>query len=76
MDTLHDLGCNAASGEDGAGKGKWRPEYTEQLSGLSVIVLQDNDDIGRAYAQETAAALYTRLNVQLLMYADLHRLVL
>lgn len=58
VDTLHDLGCNAASGEDGAGKGKWRPEYTEQLSGLSVIVLQDNDDIGRAYAQETAVALY------------------
>ena len=58
VDTLHDLGCNAASGEDGAGKGKWRPEYTAQLSGLSVTVLQDNDDIGKAYAQETAAALY------------------
>ena len=58
VDTLHDLGCNAASGEDGAGKGKWRPEYTAQLSGLSVAVLQDNDDIGKAYAQETAAALY------------------
>lgn len=31
VDTLHRLGYNAASGADGAGPGKWRKEYTEQL---------------------------------------------
>lgn len=57
-DNLHRLGYNAACGEDGAGPGKWRKEYTEQLKGRAVCIFQDNDDIGRAYAQETAAALY------------------
>ena len=57
-DNLHVLGYNAVSGEDGAGPGKWRREYTEQLRGLNVCVMGDNDDIGRAYAQETAAALH------------------
>lgn len=57
-DNLHTLGYNAVSGEDGAGPGKWRKEYTEQLRGLNVCVMGDNDDIGRAYAQETAAALH------------------
>lgn len=57
-DNLHRLGYDAVSGEDGAGPGKWRQEYTEQLRGLPVCIFQDHDDVGRAYAQETAAALY------------------
>ncbi len=57
-DNLYKLGCNAASGEDGAGPGKWHKEYTRQLRGCAVCIFQDNDEIGRAYAQETAAALY------------------
>lgn len=57
-DNLHAQGYNAVSGEDGAGPGKWRREYSEQLRGLPVCVLGDNDDVGRAYARETAAALH------------------
>ena len=57
-DTLHGIGCDAVSGADGAGPGKWRKEYTEQLRGLCVVVLMDNDDVGRAFAIETCAALY------------------
>ena len=57
-DNLHRLGWDAVSGADGAGTGKWKPEYTEQLKGLSVCIFQDNDDVGKAYAQETAAALH------------------
>lgn len=56
-DTLHRLGFDAVSSEDGAGHGKWRKEYTEQLKGLCVCIFQDNDKIGKDYAQETAAAL-------------------
>ena len=55
---LNRLGYNAASGEDGAGPGKWRKEYTAELTGLSVVIFQDNDDVGKAYAQEIAAALH------------------
>ena len=57
-DNLHRLGWDAVNGADGAGPGKWKPEYTEQLKGLSVCIFQDNDDVGKAYAQETAAALH------------------
>ena len=57
-DNLHRLGWDAVSGADGAGPGKWKPEYTKQLKGLSVCIFQDNDDVGKAYAQETAAALH------------------
>lgn len=58
-DSFHALlgGC-AVSGADGAGPGKWRREYTEQLRGLPVVILPDNDAVGRAFAQETAAALH------------------
>ena len=57
-DTLHRLGFNAASGADGAGPGKWRKEYSEQLQGLHVCVLGDNDPVGRDYAAETCNALH------------------
>lgn len=55
--TLHRLGWDAVSAEDGAGEGKWHSEYTEQLKGRHVLIFQDNDDKGKAFAQETAAAL-------------------
>ena len=56
-DNLHKLGYDAVSGEDGAGPGKWRKEYTEQLKGRPVVIFQDNDQVGKEYAQETAVAL-------------------
>lgn len=57
-DNLHRLGFDAVSGADGAGPGKWRKEYTEQLRGRTVIIFPDNDAVGKAYAEETAAALH------------------
>lgn len=56
-DNLHKLAWTAVSGEDGAGPGKWRSEYTEQLRGFPVVIFQDHDDVGKAYAQEVATAL-------------------
>lgn len=56
-DALHKLGYDAVSGADGAGRGKWRLEYSEQLRGRHVYIFPDNDTVGQAYAQETAAAL-------------------
>lgn len=51
--TLNQLGWSAACGEHGAGKDKWKPEYSEQLRGLTVVVFMDNDDkpcgTGRVY---------------------------
>lgn len=57
-DIIYRLGFDAVSGENGAGRGKWLPEYTQQLRGVDVVIFQDNDQVGCAYAQETASALY------------------
>lgn len=57
-DNLHRLGFDAVSGADGAGPGKWRQEYTEQLRDCTVTIFPDNDAVGKAYAEETAAALH------------------
>jgi len=67
-DNFHaQIGGCAVSGADGAGPGKWRKEYTEQLRDRTVVIIQDNDAVGRAYAQETAAALHgTAKSVRLL----------
>ena len=51
------MGWDAVSAEDGAGEGKWHIEYTMQLKGRHVLIFQDNDEKGKAFAQETAAAL-------------------
>ena len=59
VDTLaHRLGFPAASGMDGAGHGKWKPEYTRQLQGRAAAILPDHDQVGREYALEVAGALH------------------
>lgn len=63
VDNFHaQIGGCAVGGADGAGPGKWRKEYTEQLRGCTVVILPDNDDVGRTYAQETADALHSAAN--------------
>lgn len=57
VETLKALNIPAVCGADGAGPGKWLPQYTEALRGVHVVVIPDNDDKGRAFAEETANAL-------------------
>lgn len=57
-DTMLALGYPAASTPDGAGPGKWRPEFTQALAGRDVYLLPDNDQVGRDYAREAAQALH------------------
>lgn len=49
------LGLVATTNPGGAGK--WRPEYSECLTGAVVYVLADNDQPGRAHAQQVIEAL-------------------
>lgn len=58
VETLKTAGIPAVCGADGAGPGKWRPQYTEALRGKRVAVIQDNDDTGKAFAAETANAMH------------------
>ena len=57
VETLSAMGLAAVCGAHGAGKDKWLPQYTEALKGKNVVVLQDNDEIGKAFAIDTCNAL-------------------
>lgn len=58
VDNLTAQNQPAVCGADGAGPGKWIPAYTEALRGKKVIVVQDNDEVGKSFAAETANALH------------------
>jgi hypothetical protein len=55
VDNLHALGLVATTNPSGAGK--WRKEYAGCLRDRRVVILPDNDDKGRAHAEEVAASL-------------------
>lgn len=56
--TLERLGLTATTAPGGAGKGKWRSEFTRALQGGQVRILRDNDAVGEEHAELVAAALY------------------
>jgi hypothetical protein len=39
------------------GKSKWRSDYNQYFAGFEVVVLEDNDEAGRAHARHVAAEL-------------------
>lgn len=57
-DTLAGCGMIAVSAPNGAGgKTKWLDAYTEALRGRDLVILQDNDEPGKAFAEATAQAV-------------------
>jgi hypothetical protein len=54
-DRLHNAGLTATTNIGGAGK--WRDEYAEEFRGKHCVVLQDNDDAGRAHTPIVARSL-------------------
>ncbi|MFC1903728.1 phage/plasmid primase, P4 family [Chloroflexota bacterium] len=57
-DCLISLGFAATTSPFGAGQKKWRPEYAKTLTGADVIILPDNDRLGREFAEIKAKNLY------------------
>lgn len=55
VETLRSLDLPATCNPMGAGK--WRSEYSESLRGKTVIILPDNDKVGREHAEKVANAL-------------------
>ena len=50
---------------DGAGEGKWLPEYSAFFAGKRVVIFSDNDAVGRAHANAAAnASLAVALSVK------------
>lgn len=57
-DAAEALGLVAVTNPEGAGKTKWRKEYSEQLRGLPVVVVPDQDAPGRAHGRAVAHSLH------------------
>ena len=49
VDKLTSVGLVATTNPDGAGGG-WKPAHSEHLRGADVVVLPDNDEVGRRHA--------------------------
>jgi len=56
VDRLRALGMVATCNPMGAGK--WKSSYNEYFKGKVVAIIPDNDDVGRAHAQDVARNLY------------------
>lgn len=58
-DNVGKLELRAVSSENGAGKGgkKWYPEYSAELDGLDVVIIPDNDAVGREYMDTVAGEI-------------------
>jgi RecA-family ATPase/5S rRNA maturation endonuclease (ribonuclease M5) len=58
VDNLTAQGLAATCTPDGAGTGsKWRDTYTPYFAGKTVYILQDNDEVGKKFAQYEAQKL-------------------
>ena len=56
-ETLRKHGLVAVSGPDGAGHDKFPQEAVKWFAKKKVVIFQDNDEVGKAFAQEEAAAV-------------------
>lgn len=52
---IRDWGVSATTNPGGAGK--WRAEFTQFFAGADIVILPDNDDVGRNHADQVARLL-------------------
>jgi hypothetical protein len=52
------LAVTATCNFDGAGPGKWKPEYSSWFKGKVVVILPDNDETGEAHALAIASGIF------------------
>src|SRR5262249_26307930 len=55
-DNLRKLGFTATC--NAGGDSKWRAEYNESLHDADVVIIEDNDDAGRAHVAQVASSLH------------------
>jgi len=56
-DNVRGLDLAATCNPMGGGKGKWRPEFSENLTGADVVIIPDADETGREHGEAVALAL-------------------
>src|SRR5262249_28228903 len=58
VDALRGIGAVASCNSEGAGKGgKWPAAISRWFSGRDVVIIPDDDDVGREHARDVAARL-------------------
>ena len=58
VDALRGIGAVASCNSDGAGRGgKWPIAISRWFAGRDVVIIPDNDDVGREHARDVAAKL-------------------
>jgi hypothetical protein len=65
VDALLSIGTVATCNSSGAGK--WRKEISHWLAGRRVVIIPDNDDVGRQHARDVAAKLSGAASVKTLI---------
>src|ERR1043165_199279 len=58
---LNELGLTATTNSGGAGK--WNTTYNDYLTGKRVIIIPDNDEVGRTHAKSIYESLKTKAKV-------------
>jgi 5S rRNA maturation endonuclease (ribonuclease M5) len=72
VDTLTAQGKVATCNPDGAGPGKWLPEFSEALKGKTCFIIPDHDKPGKEHAESVARSLYgVAASVKLLNLAQI-----
>jgi len=72
VDKLIEIGLAATTAPFGASKGKWHADYSQSLVGADVVILPDNDDVGKSYGEEKANSLQgVAKRVRVLLLPDL-----
>jgi len=69
---IHRFQFTATTNPLGAGKGKWLDKYNTYLEDKDVVILEDNDDTGRAHSKEVAQSLFRKAkSIKILRLPDL-----
>lgn len=69
VETLRELGLTATCNFGGAGK--WRRDYAKLFAGRTVIVIPDNDPVGRTHAADIVQSLIGKATIKVLELPDL-----
>ncbi len=73
-DTLNAMGFVATTGSSGAGKGKWVDRYSQYFKGATVVILPDNDDPGKKYAEEIRKSIKKyAYSIRVLIVSDIEK---
>lgn len=71
VETLVKLGLTATT--NACGEGNWKPEFNEYFVGRNIVILEDNDEIGRKHGKVISESLFGIANeIRIIRFEELH----